>query len=40
MDIQESLNLILASKDELGKLFYGKFLTRHPELQILFEKVI
>ena len=39
MDIQESLNLILASKDELGKLFYSKFLTTHPELQILFEKV-
>jgi hemoglobin-like flavoprotein len=39
MDIQESLSRILASKDELGKLFYAKFLTDHPELKPYFDKV-
>jgi hemoglobin-like flavoprotein len=39
MDIHESLSLILAAKDELGKLFYDAFLTRHPELKVHFENV-
>ncbi len=39
MDLQESLGQILESRDEFGKLFYDKFLSRHPELRRHFESV-
>jgi hemoglobin-like flavoprotein len=39
MDLQESLGLILKSRDDFGKLFYDKFLREYPELRAHFEAV-
>ncbi len=39
MEIQESLNEILHSKDEFGRMFYEHFLETYPELQHHFARV-
>ncbi len=39
MDIQASLNEILKSKDEFGRLFYEHFLETYPEVQHHFARI-
>lgn len=39
MQIQESLNEVLHSKDEFGRLFYDYFLGTHPEFEHFFAQV-
>ena len=39
MEIRESLEQVLASKQSLGELFYDVFFTRHPEVQEYFSNV-
>lgn len=39
MEIHESLNEILHSKDEFGRLFYERFLETYPELRHHFARV-